>query len=236
MIFELTQDFHDALAAIPHEHPRRRILELFEEAIRRDIYFINRHPTTLFQCMWNLCWWYDCPQAAQHYEEPEGGWTNSAPWWDEPEPKLHQLLEGWRVERALHRGAFPWARSLRPPAMHLGTPQEAVFRGHRDWVSVVAFSPDGARIASGSKDKTVRIWNLATGQELACLRLQDTVLSLVFSPDGTLLITGGGLDEPAVRVWDATTGYELVRLRGHEKSFTVVALSPDGLRLHEICL
>lgn len=78
MIFDLAQDFHDALAAIPRrqgsggqvpqEHPKLRILELLQEAIRRDIHFIDRHPTTLFQCMWNSCWWYDCPEAAEHME------------------------------------------------------------------------------------------------------------------------------------------------------------------------
>lgn len=46
-------------AAMPREHPKRRTLEPIEEAIRRDIQFIDRHPTTLFQCMWGLCWWYD---------------------------------------------------------------------------------------------------------------------------------------------------------------------------------
>ena len=52
---------------MPPDHPKRRILRLLEEAIRRDIHFIDRHPTTLFQCMWNMCWWYDCREEAGHY-------------------------------------------------------------------------------------------------------------------------------------------------------------------------
>jgi hypothetical protein len=73
MIFDLAKDFSAALAAMLEEHPKRRMLELLEEAIRRDIQpptplltrgcggpgFIARHPTTLFQFMWNTCWWYD---------------------------------------------------------------------------------------------------------------------------------------------------------------------------------
>ena len=51
VIFDLAQDFHDAVAAMPREHPKHRMLELLEEAIRRDIHFIDRHPTTLSQCM-----------------------------------------------------------------------------------------------------------------------------------------------------------------------------------------
>ena len=64
MIFDLVKDYADALAAMPTDHPRHRILKLLEEAIRRDVHFIDRHPTTMFQCMWNTCWWYDCEEAA----------------------------------------------------------------------------------------------------------------------------------------------------------------------------
>ena len=59
MIFELAQDFRNVLAAMPREHPKHRMLELLEEAIRCDIHFIARHandyPQALFQCLWNSC-------------------------------------------------------------------------------------------------------------------------------------------------------------------------------------
>jgi len=48
MIFSLIQDFADALDAMPREHPRQRILKLLDEAIRRDVQFIDRHPTTMW--------------------------------------------------------------------------------------------------------------------------------------------------------------------------------------------
>ncbi len=51
MIFDLASDFAAALDALPQDHPERRMLSLLEEAMRRDIHFIDRHPTTLFQCM-----------------------------------------------------------------------------------------------------------------------------------------------------------------------------------------
>ena len=65
MIFEIVKDFSAALAAMPTDHPQRRVLRLLEEAIRRDVHFIDRHPTTLFQCLWNTCWWYDSPEAIE---------------------------------------------------------------------------------------------------------------------------------------------------------------------------
>lgn len=63
MIFELAKDFAAALAAMPTKHPKWRMLTLLEETIRRDNRFIGRHPTTLFQCMLNTCWRYDCRAA-----------------------------------------------------------------------------------------------------------------------------------------------------------------------------
>ena len=72
MIFKLAQDFHDAVTVMPAEHPKHRMLELFEEAIRHDLHFINLHPTILFQCMWNACWWYDCIDG-QNFEDDEQG-------------------------------------------------------------------------------------------------------------------------------------------------------------------
>ena len=61
MIFDLVKDFADVLDAMPQEHPRHRILKLLDEAVRRDVHFIDRHPSTFFQCLWNTCWWYDWP-------------------------------------------------------------------------------------------------------------------------------------------------------------------------------
>src|SRR5207248_9880677 len=129
MIFELVNEFADMLDAMPSEHPRRRVLALLDEAIRRDIHFVVRHPTTLFQCLWNTCWWYDCPQAAAHYVLPaERRASGPLPWEAAGQP-LSTLLEQWRGNKERSEPGFPWLRSLRPPALHLGTAQKAVLRG-----------------------------------------------------------------------------------------------------------
>jgi WD40 repeat protein len=81
------------------------------------------------------------------------------------------------------------------------------FRGHEGCVRSVAFSPDGAIIASGSiatfgsHDNSIRIWDSATGHEL--LRMGDHpawVWSVAFSPDGRYIASGGG--DNVVRLWD----------------------------------
>jgi WD40 repeat protein len=102
--------------------------------------------------------------------------------------------------------------------------------GHTEMVSGVAYSPDGARLASGSSDKTVKVWDARTGQELLTLNGHTSaVWRVAYSPDGARLASGSG--DKTVRVWDAHTGQELHTLQGHTSAVLSVAFSPDGARL-----
>ncbi|KAF9490239.1 hypothetical protein BDN71DRAFT_1498685 [Pleurotus eryngii] len=78
-----------------------------------------------------------------------------------------------------------------------------------DCVTSVAFSPDGAQIVSGSSDKTIRIWDAGTGQQVgdALTGHEDWVRSVAFSPDGTKIVSGSS--DRTIRIWDAATRWQL---------------------------
>ena len=98
----------------------------------------------------------------------------------------------------------------------------------------IAFSPDGTTLASGSYDRTIRVWDVSTGKELALLSgygVQSPSFGgrLAFSPDSTMIALGGyDGTNGTIRVWDAETGSLLRTLIGHTDPVTSVAFSPDG--------
>jgi WD40 repeat protein/tRNA A-37 threonylcarbamoyl transferase component Bud32 len=111
------------------------------------------------------------------------------------------------------------------------------FVGHAAGVSCLAFRPDGERLATGSTDKTVKVWEVATGREVGALTgSPDYLLTVGWSRDGRRLVTGGGDTfnpgrPAAARVWDADTGKLELTLTGHTQLVNGATFSPDGRRV-----
>jgi WD40 repeat protein len=106
----------------------------------------------------------------------------------------------------------------------------------------VALSPDGrlmatggvvARFRGGQVDPPIRLWELASGQEVATLEgHEESTRGLAFSPDGRILVSSSGTyhsdNDATVRAWDVATGRELRRFVGHRGAVWNVAFTPDG--------
>ncbi|MBV6341484.1 hypothetical protein [Candidatus Magnetobacterium casense] len=99
--------------------------------------------------------------------------------------------------------------------------------GHAGSVNSISYSPDGRFIASGSGDKTVKIWDASTGALILTLSGHtDFVRSVSYSPDGRFIASGSG--DNTVKIWNASTGGLIWTLAGHTNSVSSVSYSPDG--------
>jgi WD40 repeat protein/serine/threonine protein kinase len=105
-------------------------------------------------------------------------------------------------------------------------------RAHNLMITAMAFRPDGKRIATASYDRSVKVWDVTTGNRLRTLPGQSrTFLGVAYSPDGRRLATCG--EDTMVRLWDADadTDQELLILHGHTFFCLGVTFSSDGRRL-----
>jgi WD40 repeat protein len=108
--------------------------------------------------------------------------------------------------------------------------QIAVLAGHTLAVIPVAYSPDGAHIATGSRDKTLRIWDARTGAQLASLSGHDgPIYNVEYSRDGLRMVSSS--KDNTARVWDVRSGSQLAVLTGHTDFVLGAAFSPDGTRI-----
>ena len=100
--------------------------------------------------------------------------------------------------------------------------------GHTRGVVAVAFRGDGRQLASASLDRTVRLWDPATGTEMMEPLEGHTlaVESVAFSPDGRTLASAG--DDRTIRLWSTDTGALRCELLGHTEAVIRVNYSPDG--------
>src|SRR5262249_20342696 len=106
----------------------------------------------------------------------------------------------------------------------------ATLDGHADSVLAVAFSPDGSRIASGSADNTVKVWDRHSQREVFTLSGHvAAVTAVAFTPSGRQLASGSA--DGRVCVWDVVRGEKVLTWRGHPAAVTGLAFNPDGKRL-----
>jgi eukaryotic-like serine/threonine-protein kinase len=105
-----------------------------------------------------------------------------------------------------------------------------IYNGHTNNVLVVGWSPDGRRIASGSDDMTVQLWDATTGSNAFTYHGHtSSVYAVAWSHDGTR-IASGGFDNTA-RVWDAVSGRNILAYTNHTASVNALIWSPNSTRI-----
>jgi len=213
----LSEDFNTTLDCLPMDREHNQVLSLLEKAIRRDIHFIARHPSALFQCLWNSCWWYDCQDKEQFYETSLCHDTVIS-LQKESSSGICELLEKWRAEKNEVSSNFTWIRSLRPPPNYIESELSAVYRGHEDKVVSLDFSPNGSEISSASADGSVRIWDIITGAEIYRFLMHTSPPKCVaFSSDGVHVASGDGESwryGGNLYVWNSNSGAVVNHIQG----------------------
>jgi WD40 repeat protein len=138
-----------------------------------------------------------------------------------PITALDAAPDGTRVAAGTRSGEI-WLLSLADGS-------SSVLPGNGQAVRSVAFDPTGALLASGSQDRTVRVWEVTKRTLRTTLAGHtDGVQGVCFRPDGQVLASAGGLSDPTVRLWDVARGVALRTLAGHTSAVRALAYSPDG--------
>ena len=119
---------------------------------------------------------------------------------------------------------------IQPLIDNLDRSRVFTLRGHASDVNSVAFSPQGDKLASGSDDKTIKIWNVNSKEEILTLKGHSGwIWNVAFSPDGQILASSS-YDE-TIKLWNLSTGKEIRTLKGHAGGITSIAFSQDGKTL-----
>ncbi|MGA7934676.1 MAG: serine/threonine-protein kinase, partial [Kovacikia sp.] len=172
--------------------------------------------------------------------------------WDWQSGELLQTLEGhsdWVRSLGFSSDGYLLASSSQDKSIRIWRVTTGktlkVLTGHRHWVTAVGFQPEklqiqekqatfrqefGRTVVSGSRDKTLRVWNEETGKVRLTLEGHtDPINAIALSSDGKTLASCS--DDTTIKLWDLETGNLRHTLREHQGAVNSVAISPDGKTL-----
>jgi WD40 repeat protein len=133
------------------------------------------------------------------------------------------------LKQAAERKVWPWFGPLKPSLAAPGGSLIRTLEGHTSTVWAVAVTSDGRRAVSASDDRTLRVWDLETGQTLCTLECHTfAVRAVAVTPDGRRAVSASR--DQTLRFWDLESGQTLQVLQGHTESVWAVAVTPDGRR------
>src|ERR1039457_4153402 len=182
------------------QNPNPEALELIRGAVRLSAHVIEKHPQQFASQVVGRLLPYRDLQAIQQF--------------------IDEIAAGTPV---------PWLRPLYPALHPPGTPLLRTLEGHSGSVSDVALTPNGKWAVSASEDRTLKVWDLATGRALRTLEgRSNRVSGVAVTPDGKRAVSASW--DGTLKVWDLETGRALRTLEGHSKAVLGVAVTPDGKR------
>lgn len=227
LVYDLPRELERVANELDPQSPKVKMLLFLREAIQNSVSFVAEHPESLFECLWNSCWWYDSEEGAYHYVKPNEGWPEGETPWLSSTTNLAPTMEYWRVWKEQRSPGFRWIRSLRPPPMRLGSALLTVLSGAGPGTGKISVSTDN-RVVSSSSDG-IRVFDLDSGRQLLLFPRSDYKSeSVAFTPDAVHVISGGGPMDPTVRIWNSRTGEQIAELRGHKYIVESVVVSQDG--------
>jgi WD40 repeat protein len=156
-----------------------------------------------------------------------------AAWQGEQEARALEAQAAHEFEQ--NRQREEWARdsSIRPQqrvAHQESRIKPKTLKGHSLWVDSLVVTPDGQRVISASRDKTLKVWDLETGSMVRTLEGHSRpVYGVAVFPDGRRVVSASS--DRTLKIWDLETGRVLQTLLGHSDGIGHVTLAPDGLRV-----
>jgi WD40 repeat protein len=130
------------------------------------------------------------------------------------------------LQRLGQHPSGPWLRPLRESLAPAGGPLVRTLAGHTVGVRAVAVTPDGRCAVSASDDETLKVWDLASGQQRLTLAGHgDWVLAVAVTPDGRCAVSAS--DDGTLKVWDLDTGAMIATFVG-DGGFLTCAVARDG--------
>ena len=102
--------------------------------------------------------------------------------------------------------------------------------GHTGWVKACAVTPDGRRVVSASRDRTLRVWEIESGRTLVTLKGHlSWVNACAVTPDGQRVVSASG--DGTLKVWDLESGLAVATMKSHAHGVNACAVTPDGQRV-----
>jgi len=142
----------------------------------------------------------------------------------------HSLVlsqDGQTLVTGSYRKIKVWRTSPQVGKLFKDTEPLQSLMGHSHIVSSLAISADGKLLVSGSWDKTIKIWQLDTGELISTLKGHgDRVYAIALSPDGKIIASGSA--DKTIKLWHLQTGELLGTFTGHDNTVTALAFTASG--------